>query len=199
MSKLLRSYARFGLFLELIVGVRRIVQLLSIENLDPDSTHTFFERYYDKAPRSDMHMPMLCRGFLPRYAHQLRSTFLHLVETSSRPSTANGLELIGYKVFRKQECPSTLLLAVLLFRAEVRRAQNTRPFQKLTDTKAAVKWFIGIHPKERSRVIGCNEYPFWIDFSLFDEKLRGSVHTDKIRFHVVLDLSRGIGPHLPTG
>lgn len=65
---------------------------------------------------------------------------------------ANGPELIGYKVFRKQECPSTLLLAVLLFRAEVRRARNTRPFRKLTDTKAAVECFIGIHPKRAQRV-----------------------------------------------
>jgi hypothetical protein len=153
MSKLLRTYARFGLFLELIVGVRRIVQLLSIENLEPDSTRTFFERYYNKAPRSDMHMPMLCRGFLPRYAHQLRSTFLHLVETSSRPSTANGPELIGYKVFRKQECPSTLLLAVLLFRAEVRRARNTRPFRKLTRHQSGCEM---LHWDSSKRALPCH-------------------------------------------
>jgi hypothetical protein len=51
---------------------------------------------------------------------------------------------------------------------------------------------LGFIQKER------NEYPFWIGFSLFDEKLRGSLHTDKIRFHVVLDLSRN-RPTPPNG
>jgi hypothetical protein len=70
-------------------------------------------------------MPMLCRGFLPRYIHQLRSTFLRLGETSGQPSTANGLELIGYKVPRKQECLGTLLLAVPLLRAEAKVVPKT--------------------------------------------------------------------------
>jgi hypothetical protein len=78
---------------------------ISIENLGPHSAHTFFERYYNKYLAA-----ILCRGFLPRYAYQLRSTFLHLVETSGWPSTGNGPELIGYKVSRKQEYPSTYSL-----------------------------------------------------------------------------------------
>lgn len=72
-----------------------------------------------------MHMPMLYCGFLPWYGHQPRSTFLHLVETSGQPSTANP-ELIGYKVPQQTRMSTYLLHAVLLLRAAIRWAEADR-------------------------------------------------------------------------
>src|ERR1700743_232413 len=92
-----------------------------------------------------------------------------------------------------------LLSTVLLLRAEVRRAQNTRPFRKLTGHQSGCEM---LHWDSSERALPCHRMQrvSFLD-RLFPvrRKLCGSMHTDKIRFHVALDLSRGIGPHLPTG
>lgn len=136
MGRLLRTYACSGGFLAPVVATELIalynysINIESRVRFYPDFLRTLLQQ----VPRSDMHMPMLYCGFLPRYGHQPRSTFLHLVEMSDRPPTApilhrgpgpaNGPELIGYKVPQQAGMSTYFLHAMLLLRAAIRQGQT---------------------------------------------------------------------------
>jgi hypothetical protein len=137
----------------------------------------------------------MCRcyvvAFYPRCAHQLRSAFLHLVETSGRPSTANSTS----QARSGQMVPQQTKMLRYLLPAGQKHSSFPEADQHQDDCEM-LHW----DSSKRAHPLSQDATSILFDsLSLFVERLRRPMLTDKIRFHVILDLSCGeSGPHLLT-